>query len=136
MSLSTQIQTPYVEIHRSEDCNNSPQNTLLQKITVALVQQDLSFLRENVSDDIEWVVNGQKKLQGYAALAEALEEAADSDVLRLTIMHVVSHGKAGSANGVIELDHKITRDFCHVYEFSNAKGTMVKGINSYIIERE
>ena len=125
-----------MEIIRTDDCNNSPKNTLLQRITVALVQQDLSFLRENLTDDIEWVVNGQKKVEGHAALVEALQDAADPDELRMTVLHAISHGKAGAVNGIIELENNITRDFCHVYEFANAKGTQVRHINSYIVPRE
>ncbi len=125
-----------MEIIRSDDCNNSPRNTLLQRITVALVQQDLPFLRANLSEDIEWVVNGKKKVEGYAALVEALEDAADPDELRMTVLHVISHGRAGAANGIIQLENNIIRDFCHVFEFANAKATQVKHINSYIVERE
>jgi len=50
----------------------------------------------------------------------------------VTIEHVISHGKAGAVNGVVEFGRK-QRAFCYVFEFSNAKGTAVKAITAYSI---
>lgn len=37
-------------------------------------------------------------------------------------------------NGTLTLKSGKARDFCEVYEFSNAKGTSVQEITSYVIE--
>jgi hypothetical protein len=53
----------------------------------------------------------------------------------LTIHHVVTHGKAGSVDGILQLQDGGSVAFCDVYEFTNAKGTAVRAITSYLIER-
>jgi hypothetical protein len=50
----------------------------------------------------------------------------------LTIEHVISHGKAGAVNGVVEFGEK-RRAFCFVFEFSSARGTEVSGITSFSV---
>ena len=50
----------------------------------------------------------------------------------LTIEHVLSHGRAGAVDGVVEFGNK-RRAFCQVYELSNAAGSRVKALTSYSI---
>jgi hypothetical protein len=45
----------------------------------------------------------------------------------------VSHGRAGAVNGTLELNNEEVIEFCHVFEFTNAKGTSVGQVTSYII---
>lgn len=54
----------------------------------------------------------------------------------LSIHHIATHGKAGAADGRIKFKNGKIHAFCHVYEFSNTKGTSVKEITSYVIEIE
>jgi hypothetical protein len=53
---------------------------------------------------------------------------------RLTICHVVTHGKAGAVNGAIQFEGGPSREFCDVYGFTNAKGTCVQAITSYVVD--
>lgn len=39
----------------SEDCGNSPKNTFVEKMTIALEQGDIDTFLANSSDDICWV---------------------------------------------------------------------------------
>ena len=52
----------------------------------------------------------------------------------LQIGRVVSHGRAGAVNGTLELNDEEVSEFCHVFEFTNAKGTSFGKVTSYIIE--
>ena len=118
----------------SEDCGNSPKNILVQELTIALGKGNTKFLLKNVTDDVRWNILGDKVIQGKDRFAEALEESKNDPALELTIHHVATHGKAGAVNGTTKFKNNKTRAFCNVYEFSNAKGTSVREITSYVIE--
>lgn len=117
-----------------EDCGNSPKNIFVQEITIALAKGDLKSVLNRVTDDIRWRVVGDRVIQGKDRLAEALEEKKSDKAVELNIDHIATHGKAGAADGRIILKGKKKYAFCHVYEFSNAKGIAIKEITSYVIE--
>jgi hypothetical protein len=54
----------------------------------------------------------------------------------LTIRHIATHGKAGAVDGTVRLENGKLRAFCHMYEFSNSKGSAIKEITSYFIDIE
>jgi hypothetical protein len=118
----------------SEDCGNSPKNLLAQELTIALATGDAKSVMKSVTDDIRWNMVGDTVIQGKDHLAGALDKA--KEVLELTIHHVTTHGKAGAVNGTRKFKNIKTQAFCHVYEFSNAKGSSVKEITSYMIEAD
>ena len=117
-----------------EDCGNSPKNIFVQELTIALAKRDSKFLRKNVTDDVHWNILGDKLTQGKDGLVEALEEQKNDQVEELTILHIATHGKTGAADGRLKFKNGKTQAFCHVYEFSNTKGTSVREITSYVIK--
>ena len=118
----------------SEDCGNSPKNIFLTKLTTAFAKGDSKFLLGSVTDDIRWNIVGDKVIAGKDRFAEALKQMKDDKAAALTIDHVATHGKAGAVNGTTSFKNGKARAFCDVYEFSNAKGTVIKEITSYRIE--
>jgi ketosteroid isomerase-like protein len=121
------------KIMRSKDCGNSPKNKFIENLEISIATGDVEFLLASVTDDVHWNIAGGKPVRGKDALAEAIRN--NSEVTKITINHVVSHGRAGSVNGARKHRNGKTYDFCSVYEFSNAKGTSVREITSYIIAR-
>jgi hypothetical protein len=116
----------------SEDCGNSPKNLFLQKFTVAFAKMDTKFLVDNVTDDIHWNIVGDKIIRGKDDFASALQEMRSAE--EITILHIVTHGKSGAADGNLKFKSGRTFGFCDVYEFNNAKGQAIKNITSYVIE--
>ena len=121
------------KVTASEDCGNSPKNIFLQNINIALAKGDTQFLLGSVTDDIGWNIVGQKVFQGKESFGKALEEMNKDRVAEITIQHVSSHGKAGAVNGTTVLENGKKLAFCHVFEFSNTKGSSVRQITSYVI---
>jgi hypothetical protein len=119
-----------------EDCGNSPKNIFVQEITIALAKGDSRFILSNVTDDIRWNIIGNQLIEGKDRFAESLDEMKKDSVEVLTIRHIVTHGKAGALDGTLRLENGKLRAFCDVYKFSNAKGTAIKEITSYIIDIE
>ena len=116
----------------STDCGNSPKNTLLQDMAIAFAKRDTDFLSGHVTDDVRWEVVGTPVVVGLAGLIQALKQT--DDVAQLTIEHVMSHGRVGAVNGAAQHRANVI-DFCHVFEFANAKAERVKSIRSYVIAR-
>jgi hypothetical protein len=116
-----------------EDCGNSPKNIFVQEITIALAKGDVKSVLNSVTEDIRWSIVGDRVLQGTEQFVEALQEQKNEKVVELNIHHIATHGKAGAVDGALKFKHK-SHAFCYVYEFSNAKGILVKEITSYIIE--
>lgn len=116
----------------SADCGNSPKNTLLQDIAIAFAKRDADFLSDHVTDGVCWDVVGTPVVEGFAGLIQALKQT--DDVTQLTIEHVMSHGRVGAVNGTAQRGRKVD-EFCHVFQFANAKAERVKSIRSYVIAR-
>jgi hypothetical protein len=118
------------EIRRSKDCGNSPKNQLLQNLVLAFARADVSQISELVTSDVRWLPVGRNPVSGAEAIAKAITHYGPAT--RITIDHVISHGKAGAVNGVIEFGRE-RRAFCYVFEFGSAKGSNVCGITSYSV---
>ena len=124
------------KILRSRDCGNSPKNTLLEDLTIALAKRDTRFLMGVLTEDVRWNVVGRRVVEGRRALVEAIDESGRRDtVAKIAIAHVVSHGRAGAVDGTMQIA-KRTVAFCNIYDFGSAKGTTVKTITTYAIERQ
>jgi hypothetical protein len=120
------------EIVRSPDCGNSPKNLFAQETAVALATGDLEFILDHIDDDVDWRIAGRERLRGKTALANRLRDVPEPAAL--TVHHVMTHGKVGSVNGTMIFPGGRTREFCDVYEFTNARGNAIRTITSYIIE--
>jgi hypothetical protein len=118
------------EIKQTQDCGNSPKNQLLHDLAIALASADVSRLAGIVTEDVRWLPVGATPASGVDAFCRAVTRFGPATAV--TIEHVVSHGKAGAVDGVVEFGRK-RRAFCLVIEFANAKGTEVSEITSYSI---
>jgi hypothetical protein len=118
----------------SGQCGNSPKNELIERLTVALAIGDEEVLMRSCTDDLRWRVVGGTALQGREQIATMLRTAADRPPRALSISQVLSHGRSGAVSGSIVTPSGITREFCHVFEFSGAKGTQVRSTTTYIID--
>lgn len=117
----------------SEDCGNSPKNTLIQQFIVAFAKRDVKFILESVTNTVRWNIVGGQLIEGKEKLAEFLEQSKNKKVALLTIHHIASHGKAGAVDGTQKLKNGELLAFCDVYEFGNTKGTLISEITSYVI---
>jgi hypothetical protein len=122
-----------MQIRRSPDCRNSPKNLFIEDLTIALTTQDIEGVSSSISDQAQWKVVGRYIAQGRQEFIKALPQISAPGGSALQINRVVSHGSAGAVNGTIELNNEEATDFCHVFEFTNAKGTSVELVTSYII---
>lgn len=123
-----------MKIITSEDCGNSPKNIFLQELAIALARADSRYVLDRVSEDVRWQIVGHRLIQGKSDLGTILLQQKTQGARELIIHHVATHGKAGAVNGTIKLEKGKNREFCHVFEFTSAKGNQVGEIISYVIE--
>ena len=72
------------KVLRSRDCGNSPKNTLLEDLTIALAKRDTRFLIGVVTEDVRWNVVGRR------ALVEAIDETSRRDaVTKIAVHHAI-----------------------------------------------
>jgi hypothetical protein len=118
------------KIETKSDCGNSPKNKLVQELTIAIAKADIARISRLVAEDVSWLPVGGKAVEGRESFVKAITRHGPAT--KVTIEHVISHGRAGSVNGIVEFGKK-HRGFCQVFEFTNAKGTQVSAITSYSI---
>lgn len=119
-----------------EDCGNSPKNRFLKELTAAFAKGDSKYILAHVTEDIRWKILGYGSIEGKDDLTNTLKQMKSLKVNTVTIHHIATHGKAGFVNGTTLLEDGKMSTFCDVYEFSNAKGSAVKEITSYVIALE
>ncbi len=116
------------------NCGNSPKMEFLKQFNIAFAEGNVTFLMENVTDDIVWNIIGERKIVGIEAFTEKLEKMKSVKTTELKLDQILSHGKEGAANGVMAMENGKQYAFSDFYVFQSAKGEKVKAITSYCIE--
>lgn len=124
------------EIVKNEDCGNSPKNIFAQDIVIAIVENDIDFLRDRVAEDVNWKIVGEEEIQGRESFLDQVRLQNGNKVSKVEIFQVVTHGKAGAVNGTRSFENGKMHEFCEVLEFTNTSGTRVASITSYVIENQ
>jgi limonene-1,2-epoxide hydrolase len=117
------------------DCGNSPKKLLLKDFSSALGRGTDAFVLKHLSDDVVWEWVGASPLRGKAAVATMLKRTNHEARQEMVIENILTHGSAGAANGTMRLTNGRSYGFCHVFEFSGAKGETIKRITSYEIRK-
>lgn len=121
------------DVHLSEDCGNSPKNQFVADLTVALAQADIQYLLSKVTEDFRWHKTGAESLRGKEQFAAMLEGLKKERVAELTILHALTHGRAGAVNGIKKLSGGKSVAFCLVFDFDGARAAAVREITAYEI---
>jgi hypothetical protein len=114
------------------DCNNSPKKEFLKDFNVAFATGDADFIINNVSDDIHWVMYGDKELKGKKDFTKEINIMKDYVADELTVHSIVTHGAEAALNGEIKMGGKAYA-FCDVYRFASAGSTKIEELKSYIV---
>jgi hypothetical protein len=117
------------------DCGNSPKRSLLKDFGTALGRGNQAAVLKRLTDDILWEWVGSAPLRGREAVAGMLRRMQQEPRQELVIEHILTHGAAGAVNGTMRLTNGRSYGFCHVLEFSSAKGTLIQRITSYEIRK-
>ena len=114
-------------INGSKDCGNSPKNSFVEKIAIALTTGRAE--EGDFSKDVIWEGSLGETVEGRPALFQAVASQPKPDIV--TIEHAISHGRAGAASGRLTLVNGEVRRFCHVLEFTSVKANCISTIKSF-----
>lgn len=115
-------------IQTNASCGNSPKNQLLVDFLIAIARADKSAVAALVTEDVVWSPVGGKSVNGAAAFCKTITRHGAA--ARLSVEHVVTHGRAGAIDGIVEFGEK-RRAYCYIVDFANAKGSAVKRLTSF-----
>jgi hypothetical protein len=116
------------------DCGNAPKKGFIKNLNIAFAMNDIPFLMNSVSNDIQWKLVGESLIEGKEKFEIALNEMQVTKIAELTIERILTHGKEGAAGGVIKTEDGRIYEFADFYTFSGAKGTKVNSITSFVIQ--
>jgi hypothetical protein len=119
------------KVIKGPECGNSPKNLLVQALAIAIETSNRSAFVRCTTDDVTWAIPGRRTFAGRPAAQAYLRSRAPAVVKKVVMRRIVSHGRAGAADGTLILQTGETLGFCHVVEFSNAKGQRMSSIYSY-----
>lgn len=114
-------------IQESRDCENSPKNKFVQDAAIGLAIGALDT--DMVAESIIWHGVNAKPIEGTVALKAKLDEQISPSAI--VVEHAISHGRVGAASGVITFGNDNQKRFCHIFEFTSAKGNLIAEIKSY-----
>lgn len=120
------------KINIPTDCDNSPKKKFIKDFNIAFAKGDREFILDHVSDDIIWLIHGDKKIEGKEDFIKEIRQMQNETADELTLKSIITHGKEASANGEIKMNGN-SYMFSDVYVFKSASGKIIKTMESYVI---
>jgi len=111
---------------------------IIQSLITAFEKSDTELILSHFTDDITWVMVGDRTLAGKETIREFFTTNPDMEMISSTVDHMVIDDKVGVVNGEVQCKNKaegITHDmyYCDFYEFEKDK---VKTMTSYMINKK
>lgn len=103
----------------------------------AFAKNDLDFILNSMSEDIQWNFIGEKTLQGKEEVKEFLKPMQNVETLELELLQIVSTDQSAAANGrmsIKEPSGEIKKfGFADFYVLDGHKTPKVKKMTSYMV---
>lgn len=114
------------EVIESADCGNSPKNTFVQRIAIALETDEAD--PETFDPSVTWETSAIDQITGRTDFLHAI--AARPMPMKVVIEHAISHGRVGAASGETIMANGDRRRFSHVLAFTNSRAKIVASLKS------
>lgn len=116
-------------------CENAPKKELIKDLTILFAAYDIPQAMQYLEDDVIWTLVGDEPIVGKEPFAAVLMEMAHNKATELTIHSIVTHGKEAAINGEMVMGDGNVFGFADFYEFTSAKGSKVRSITSYVVQK-
>lgn len=124
-----------MKLNIKPDCANSPKRELVKNLTIYFASYDLPKAMSYLDPDVVWTLVGDEPIVGRGQFEKALQAMSQNKATELTIHSIVTHGKEAAINGEMIMEDGNVFGFSDFYEFTSAKGSKVKSIVSYVIQK-
>ncbi|MCG9972403.1 nuclear transport factor 2 family protein [Christiangramia crocea] len=108
----------------------------VKKINEAFAKCDTKFIADNVTDDIQWKIVGEKTISGRHAFENALGRMKLGGPMQITVVDFISGKDKTVVEGIVEIKiepGKIKEyAFCDIYVFKDSDTTKFKELRTYI----
>ena len=126
-----------LKIDVQEDCGNAPKKAFIRDFNIAFVKGEIEALLDNLADDIEWHMIGDKTMSSKEEVKEFLAPMMSSKATELVIKHIVTHGNTAACDGTMSFEDGSKIAFCDFYTFTgHDKNAKIREITSYGVELE
>lgn len=109
----------------------------LQKFNEAFVQKDVNYIIDCTTNDILWIMVGDKTIRGKEDLTISMNEMKGSSGLQLQIDSMIISGDRAAVEGSMSMEDKDgnrkTYGFCDLYKFSNEGDLKISELRAYVI---
>ncbi|MEO4054997.1 hypothetical protein [Solibacillus sp. CAU 1738] len=121
-----------VKFRGQKDCGNAPRKVVIEQILLAIAEQNIPHLQEQLAEDIQWDFVGNRSYRGIKSIAEALDEMPFCE--ELIIENTITHGRDGAVSGEI-IGNGLKFGFSHICQFASAgKQARLKRMTTYLIQ--
>ncbi len=114
------------------DCGNAPRKEFLKSFNIAFATGDADFIIDHVSDDISWMIYGDKYITGKEDFNKEINIMKDYTADEVVIHSIITHGREAALNGEMKMGEKVYA-FCDVYQFTNTTSNIIKRMDSYVL---
>ena len=115
------------------DCGNAPRKVFLKDLNIAFATGNADFIIDHVSNDITWVMHGDKTVKGKEGFIGLMNILRQDIADELILHNIITHGREAAANGEMIMGTR-KYSFCDVYHFTNTTSSIIKEMHSYVIE--
>lgn len=130
--MATNEDASLLVIDVPERCGNAPRKAVIRDFTIALAARSIDDVAEQVTSNVEWILNGEQVLHGHDEVTEWI--ASQPHARGIKIHSVMTHGTECGVDGVITLADRSTVHFSHVMHFTGgAKSAKIKAVRSYLL---
>ncbi|MCI5106399.1 MAG: hypothetical protein MRY76_06785 [Pseudomonadales bacterium] len=120
---------------KSRDCGNSPKNSFVQDLEIAIAESDFGFLAKSVSEELQWEICGIGTFNGSSSIPEALDALNLMQADQLSIEFALSHGKTAASQSLRTRGLSDSQYVSNFFKFSSAKAIQVSRIVTMAIQR-
>lgn len=118
----------------SLNCDNAPKRKIIRDYLIAAASGNLPLLNTILSDSFYWIVPGKQPLEGKDLFIKMIRKE-QKELSTLEIKSILTHGKEGSAHGVLTTKTGDKVYFSDIIRFKNhQKNAPISEITSFIIQ--
>lgn len=111
---------------------------LLRKLNKAFADCDTRVLADSVTDDIQWIIVGEKTISGKKEFENSLEKMRLGGPMNITVQDIITYKEKSVVEGIvdfkIEPGKKRRYAFCDVYIFSETDENKFKELRTYVTQ--
>lgn len=110
----------------------------LKEVNRAYAEGDMDFLLNHITDDLCWIIVGEKDIAGKSEFSEVIQQMQEMPSMEIEVDNIIINDRYGIVEGVVisrnRLGQKKHFGFCDIYGFQEGPQLMINSIKSYVID--